>query len=143
MQEKDSNWVYIVSLGSGKPKNWKSSWQEIVNKNLKYFHPVGGNKSGWPSEPPNYIAFRYNGKLQSIHHIDKYEVFDNPKEYFNDAPDENWGQHYLYTLGPHIKPTSEIKAGAKIVRSMRVWAMLDLLLTSKTIEEARDKSKLR
>jgi len=69
MQKIDSNWVYVVSLGSGIPDKWSISWQDIVNKHLKYFHPVGGGKGGWPAEPPNYIAFRYDGKLQTIHHI--------------------------------------------------------------------------
>ena len=57
MQTKDSNWVYVVVLGSGKPDNCDLTWVEIVKKYNKYFHPIGGN--GWPKEPPNYIAFRY------------------------------------------------------------------------------------
>lgn len=143
MQKVDSNLVYVVSLGSGTNDSWKIGWQDIVNKKRKYFHPVGGGKGGWPSEPPNYIAFRYNGKLQSIHHIDSYEVFTNPNKVFKEIPKRNWDLHYLYHLGPAIIPTQEIKAGKKIVRSMRVWAMLDLLLTSRTIQEARDKTKER
>ena len=143
MQKIDSNWVYVVSLGSGIPDKWNVSWQEIVNKHLKYFHPVGGGKGGWPTEPPNYIAFRYNGKLQTIHHIDKYEVFTDPSAHFKTIPKANWNPHYLYYLGSAIKSSKDVKAGKKIVRSMRVWAMLDLLLTSKTIQEARDKSNAR
>ena len=143
MQKKDSNWVYIVSLGSGIPKGWSISWQDIVNKHLKYFHPVGGGKGGWPAEPPNYIAFRYGGKLQSIHHIDNYVVFTDPSTHFKGIPKLTWGPHYLYNLGPAIKPTHEVKSGKKIVRSMRNWAMIDLLLTCDTIQEARDKSDMR
>lgn len=143
MQKKDSNWVYVVSLGSRIPDKWSISWQDIVNKHSMYFHPVGGSKGGWPAEPPNYIAFRYNGKLQGIHHIDKYEVFTDPSLHFKGIPEQTWEPHYLYHLGPAIRPTNEVKAGKKIVRSMRVWAMLDLLLTCETIEDARDKSKTR
>ena len=143
MQKIDSNWVYVVSLGSGIPDKWSVSWQDIVKKHSKYFHPVGGSKGGWPAEPPNYIAFRYGGKLQSIHHIDKYEVFTDPSLHFKTIPKETWKSHYLYHLGPAIKPTQEVKAGKKIIRSMRVWAMLDLLLTSQTIQDARDKSDAR
>ncbi len=143
MQKTDSNRVYVVSLGSGKPNKWSLLWQDIVNKQAKYFHPVGGRKGGWPAEPPNYIAFRYGGKLQSIHHIEKYEVFTDPSIHFKAAPKETWAPHYLYSLGVAIKPSHEVKAGKKIIRSMRVWAMLDLLLTSQTIQEARDKSNLR
>lgn len=143
MQKIDSNWVYVVSLGSGIPNKWDISWQDIVNKYSKYFHPIGGSKGGWPAEPPNYIAFRYGGKLQSIHHIDKYEVFTDPSLYFTTIPKETWSPHYLYHLGHAIRPTREVKAGKKIIRSMRVWAMIDLLLTCETIQDARDKSHLR
>lgn len=143
MQKIDSNWVYVVSLGGGIPEKWSISWQDIVNKHSMYFHPVGGKKGGWPAEPPNYIAFRYNGELQTIHHIDKYEVFTDPSTHFKTIPKDNWEPHYLYYLGPAIKPATAVKAGQKIIRSMRVWAMLDLLLTSKTIQEARDKSDER
>lgn len=142
MQKVDSNWVYIVSLGNDKPNGWDISWQDIVNKHNKYFHPVGG-KGGWPHEPPNYIAFRYDGKLQSIHHIDKYQVFTDSTKYFPTSPEGQWPEHYLYYLGPAIKPAHEVKSGQKIIRAMRVWAMLDLLLTCKTIQEARDKSDER
>jgi hypothetical protein len=140
MQKVDSNWVYVVSLGNGIWDGWSISWQDIVEKYSRYFHPVGGSKGGWPVEPPNYIAFRYQGKLQSIHHIDRYELFEDPSQHFQEIPSEKWHPHYLYHLGPAIKPAHEVRSGEKIIRSMRVWAMLDLLLTSQTIQEARDKS---
>ncbi len=143
MQKMDSNWAYVVSLGKGNPDQWKISWRDIVNLKRKYFHPVGGSKGGWPQDPPNYIAFRYDGKLQSIHHIDGFKVFTNAREHFPEAPNVTWPMCYLYDLGPAITPDHEIKAGKKIIRSMRVWAMLDLLLTSKTIQEARNKSHER
>ena len=143
MQSIDSNWVYVVSLGNDTPPKWKISWRDIVSKKMKYFHPVGGGKGGWPQEPTNYIAFRYDGVLQSIHHIDRYEVFTNPREHFKEAPADIWEECYLYHLGPAIKPDHVVKSGRKIVRSMRVWAMLDLLLTCRTIQEARDESRKR
>ena len=141
MQNKDSNWVYIVALGCDKPSGWQINWQDIVNIKEKYFQPICGINGGWPSEPPNYIAFRYRGKLQTIHHIDKYEVFNDPSIHFSEIPKGNWGNHYLYHLGPAIKPIHEVKSGKRIVRDMRVWAMVNLLLTSQTIQEARDKSE--
>ena len=141
MQTKDSNWVYVVSLGDGGLKGSNISWQDIVNKKGRYFHPVG--KYGWPKEPPNYIAFRYNGKLQSIHHIENYVVTKNMHDEIVEMPDEKWeDDHFVYTLGPAIVPSKEIKTG-KIYPSGRVWAMLDTLLTSDTISEARDISKER
>ena len=146
MQKIDSNWVYVVSLGKDvfPYRNWNISYRGIVEKKHLYFHPVGGDSGGWPAEPPNYIAFRYDGILKSVHHIDKYEVITNPHRFIPEIPSEVWKPpHYLYHLGPAIKPNHTVRAGPKIVMSMRVWAMLDLLLTCKTIQDARDRSKKR
>ncbi len=141
MQTKDSNWVYVVSLGSGKPERASVSWIDIVYKNNRYFHPVGGQ--GWPKEPPNYIAFRFAGKLQSIHHIEDYIVSRNMHDEIDGMPDEAWNtNHFIYKLGPAIVPSKEVKTG-NIYPNGRVWAMLDTLLTSDTISEARDISKHR
>ena len=139
MQNMDSNWVYVVSLGSDTPKGWKLSWIDVVAKKGRYFHPVGG---GWPKEPPNYIAVRYRGKLQSIHHVDSYSVFDNPHDEFPEIPSENWGPHFLYKLSRPFTPAQEVPTGA-IYPSGRVWCMLDTLFLAKTISEARDMSDKR
>lgn len=45
MQNKESNWVNVVSLGSSKPENCDITWIEIEQTHMKYFHPLGGN--GW------------------------------------------------------------------------------------------------
>jgi hypothetical protein len=139
MQKTDSNWVYVVSLGPGTPDGWNISWIDIVQVKSSYFHPVGG---AWPKEPPNYIAFRYGGKLQSIHHVEAADVFKNPHEKFPEIPSEDWGPHFLYRLGPSFGPTREVKTG-NIYPSGRVWCMLDTLFTAKTISQARDISKRR
>lgn len=139
MKNIHSNLVYVVAVSSGQVKGWEISWIDIV-KRKKYFHPVGGN--GWPTEPPNYIAFRYHGKLQSIHHIDSYEVFTNPNQHFSEIPSEEWGHHFIYELSEPIIPAKNVRTG-NLFRNGRVWAMFDLLLTSDTISEARDKTKER
>lgn len=141
MQTKDSNWVYVVVLSSGKPDNCALTWIEIVKNHNKYFHPLGGK--GWPKEPPNYIAFRYGGKLQTIHHIDSYVVTKNLHEEIPEMPDVIKDHDYfVYKLGPAIIPAKEVKNG-KIYPNGRVWAMLDTLLTADTVSEARDISKAR
>lgn len=113
---------------------------DIVIKRNYYFHPIGIN--GWPKEPVNYIAFRYDGKLQSIHHVEDYTVFTNPNEYIDEIPDDNWHPCYLYTLGKPIIPSTEVKNG-KIYPSARVWCMIDTLFTCDTIYEASYVSKKR
>ena len=140
MERADSNWVYVVSLGSGTPPGWGISWIDIVSKKGHYFHPVSGK--GWPNEPPNYIAFRYKGKLQSIHHIDSYEVITNPHKHIPEIPNEEWDPHFLYKLGRAFAPSKEVLTG-NIYPNGRVWCMLDTLFTSNTISEARDLSKKR
>ena len=140
MRNLDSNLVYAVALASGTPQGWEISWIDIVRVRHQYFHPVGG--AGWPKEPPNYIAFRYHGQLQSIHHIDSYEVITDPHERFPEIPSQQWEPHFLYTLGPAFAPDKEVRTG-KIYPNGRVWCMLDTLFTSETISEARDVSKSR
>ena len=143
MQAKESNWVYVVSVGTGHPDNCELTWIDFVEKHGKYFHPVGGGRSGWPKTPPNYIGFRYYGQLQSIHHIEDYVVTRNLHNEFEEMPDEECEvDHFVYMLGPAIKPTHIVKTG-KLYATGRVWAMLDTLLTSDTISEARDISKAR
>jgi hypothetical protein len=142
MQNLDSNWVYVVALAQGKPKGWDISWIDIVENRHRYFHPLGGGRGGWPKEPPNYIAFRYNARLQSIHHIEGYEVFTNPHEKFPEIPEKKWPPHFLYKLGRAFGPANEVRTG-KIYPNGRVWCMLDTLFTEETISDARDLSKRR
>ncbi len=143
MQTKDSNWVYVVSVGTGHPDNCDLTWIDFVEKYGRYFHPVGGGRSGWPKTPPNYIAFRYYGQLQSIHHIDDYVVTRNLHTEFEEMPDEEWEvDHFVYKLGPAIKPNHVVKTG-NLYATGRVWAMIDTLLTADSISEARDISKER
>ena len=149
-QNHTSNQVYVVALAGGRP-DWSAlSWQDIVNQRHRYFHPVGGN--GWPKTPPNYLAFRYGGRLQSIHHVDSYIVAPNKEAMaaaFSEMPSAIWEAqdifskaHFLYTLGPAIFTNHEVTTG-NIYPSGRVWAALDLLLTSQTISEARDTTRQR
>lgn len=141
MQNQTSNEVYVVSLGSTNPENCSLSWIDIVKHKSKYFHPVGGN--GWPKEPPNYIAFRYHGRLQSIHHVEGYVIATNMHDKIVEMPDREWEEpHFIYILGPAIIPSKEIMTG-NIFRNGRVWCHLDALLTCDTISEARELTKKR
>jgi hypothetical protein len=103
---------------------------------------MGGGRGGWPKEPPNYIAFRYYGKLQSIHHIKSYEVVTNMHERIPEIRSEEWKPHFLYTLGQEFGPSTEVRTGS-IYPNGRVWCMLDTLFTCDTISDARDLSQKR
>ena len=138
-QRKDSNWVYVVSLGSGTPDGWKTSWIDIVQKYSRYFHPIGQK---WPKEPPTYIGFRYSGRLQSVHYIESYEVIENLRSACPGIPDSPVKPHFLYTHGRAITPNHEVRSG-HVYPSGRVWCALDTLLTSTTVSEARDITQKR
>ncbi len=143
MQNKISNRVYVVSIGNGRINDGTTlTWKDVVEKTGHYFCPFG--TKGWPKDPPNYIAFRYNGKLQSIHHIDGYIITKNMHDAIPEMPDADWDdEHIIYNLGAAIIPQKEVRTGKGIYRNGRVWAALDLLLTCDTITEARDKTKER
>lgn len=92
MEMNRSNMVYVVSLNSG--VCWGLGNRAVVNERRRYFYPVGGS-GGWPSPPPNYIAFRYEGRLQSIHHVDSWTIISNPRDGFAEAENTAVPEHYL------------------------------------------------
>ena len=148
MQNQTSNLVYVVSASDHVFfKDIGLSFIDVIEKCQKYFHPVG---KGWPIEPPNYIAFRYRGKLQSIHHIESYTVIGDFQEAFNlPSPHLIKPPHYLYELGPAIHPPKEVRTNDKckgytqIQRAARRECFIDLLLTCDSISEASAKTKRR
>jgi hypothetical protein len=136
----ESNLVYVVALSGETPDGWNISFKDVVNKRRRYFHPVGIN--GWPKIPPNYIAFRYEGRLRSIHHVDHYEVVARLSERFPEIPTEAGGPYFVYRLGVPFSPAHVVTTG-KVFPNGRVWCMLDTLLTCKTVAEARDLTRDR
>jgi hypothetical protein len=140
VQDLESNWALVVVLNSGTKKGWGISWIDIVKKRKRYFHRMG--EHGWPKEPPNYVAFRYRGKLRSIHHVEDYEVTTDLHKYIPEIPSKKGGPDFIYKLGPAIIPAREVRNG-KIYANARLKAMLDTLLTCRTIEEAVKVSQKR
>ncbi len=145
MQDATSNMVYVVSLGTKPLGDSGLTFKDIVVDHDRYFHPIGGGPGGWPKDPPNYLGFRFHGRLQQIRHVDGYDLTEEP---WGDLPqlkdNIEWtpSPHFAYTLGPPIEPGHEIKMG-KLWPNARVWAAMDLLLTSTTVAEARDLTRTR
>lgn len=143
----ESNRVFVVSLSwDGVSPNWPgTSYVDVVTRYNRYFHPVGGSRGGWPVTPPNYIGFRYDGQLRSIHHIEAATVIFDLAEVAPGilASHRVAKPHFLYELGPAIIPPHKIPAGNRIRRSARAWAALDLLLTSSSLSEAASATKRR
>lgn len=143
-ESQHSNQVFVVALSDKTERGWGISWIDIVEKRKCYFHPVG---NGFPKQPPNYIAFRYRGRLQSIHHIDRKDVkvTANLHAEFPEIPANSTrireGEHFIYPLGPAIKPPHIVRSGN--IRNRHVFCDIDTLLTSHTIIEAEQLSKAR
>lgn len=136
----NSNEVWITPLSTSKFGNHGFTFIEYVEKNSIYFHPI---RKGYPSTPPNYIAFRYHGQLQSIHHVNSYNTVRHLNDTFPKLLDDTTPDpHFIYTLGIPIIPTKVIKTGG-LFGSGRHWAAIDLLLTSETVRDAVEASKSR
>ena len=108
MQQIDSDWVYVLSLAKGTHRGWKISWIDIVRRRRRYFHPLDPN---WPKDPPNSIAFRCGGRLQSIHHIDSYKAVVRLHQDIPEIPNDEWNPMYLYSLGPPFGPAKVVRNG--------------------------------
>lgn len=145
MERVRDNLVYVVSLGSEPMREGAThTWIDVIEKDGSYFHPVG---DGWPSQPPNYVAFRYRGRVRSVHRVESYEIFSdvskkNPLWVSTDS------DHFVYKLGPAMKPAVELRAATPddtVKRSARVWCAIDTLLSGefKTLGAARDETKKR
>lgn len=143
MQNVSSNLVYVVSLG-GEIEDTGMSFRDVVVKHDTYFCPFGGS-AGWPKEPPNYLGFRFDGKLQQVRYVESYRITEDNHAGFEPLKgmvDWSGERHWVFSLGPVMKPMHEVRTG-KLYPSQRIWAALDLLLTCETVAEARDKTKLR
>ena len=148
MQNQESNLVYVAALNADPvAEGTELRYIDVVQEHNQYFHPLGGR---YPSEPPNYIAFRYKAKLQSLHHIKSYKVIDDLKEAF-DLPIacNTKEKRYLYELGPDILQRKNVTTNDKkkrypdIKRNRRCWCYIDLLLTCDSIAEAEAETKKR
>lgn len=82
------------------------------------------------------MAFRYDGRLQSIHHVDDYAIDTEMSSHLPGVPPTGWDPHDVLTLGPPIRPSRDVSNGPSIKRAMRTWIDIDLLLTSPTITDA-------
>ena len=140
MRNPQDNRVYVVALSSASIEKGKDyTWIDVVEKDNCYFHPM---RKGWPVVPPNYIAFRYHGQLQSVHYIESYKIESDLSSINENWPNKD-NDHFIYKLGPAMKPLEIVKSGP--VWNRRAWCFIDTLLsgTCKTIEEAIDETGRR
>jgi len=141
MDRLSDNTVFVVSLGvQPMVDGGEHTWIDVVEKDRSYFHPVG---KGFPVQPPNYVAFRYRGRLQSVHHIDSFEIAEDLSS-VNPLWLKTQSDHFIYRLGPSMLPQTEVRTG-NIFKNGRVYCAIDTLLSGafKTISDARDETQRR
>lgn len=141
MQDVLSNKVYVVSLSHEEIyKGSGYTWIDVVAKDQCYFHPMAKT---WPLNPPNYVAFRYDGRLQSIHHVERSEVTHRLQKVNKNWPKTN-RPHFVYQLGRPIRPPLDIGLG-NLWTNARLWCLIDTLLTGKykTLKDANEASRKR
>jgi hypothetical protein len=97
------SWTYSVVLNDEKPGGG-ASFKEFVTDQLTYFHPYG--EVGWPTGPPNLMAFRWEGAVRSIHRVIKADVVPHLQERFPYMTTKGnplaARPHAVYNLGPPI-----------------------------------------
>ena len=141
MRNVNSNNVYVVSLSYSETcKGY--TYVDVVKKTRHYFCPRKWFKND--ANIPNYFGFRYDARLQEICHVDKYVITRNLHDVLSYMPDyEEDEEFFVFSLGEPIRPNKIVKCGPKVVRSTRIYADIDLLLTCDTLTEAMEKSKER
>ena len=137
-----SSWAYCVSLSTAKPAGGGArTYTDFVVNDGVYFHPFGWG-SGWPTDPPNFLAFRWSGHVRTIHRVVAHEVIPGLQARWPDIPKDadSVRPHALYTLGPPLPMHGPLPAGTNY-RAARLWVLVDQALTSPTLKEALARSK--
>ncbi|CAJ1503724.1 hypothetical protein [[Mycobacterium] burgundiense] len=141
MRSVADSWTFCVVLNQQKPGNGGAhTFLDFVTRKKVYFHPYG--VGGWPTEPPNFLAFRWDGGVQRIHRVNRSEVVTSLLERWPDIPatPETERPHLVYKLGPQLPPMAPVPNGG-IYPNGRVWMLLDQLQTCKTVHKAAETSK--
>lgn len=134
--------TYCVSLSTARTGGQRDlTFIEWVTDEHTYYHPYGMNR--WPAEPPNFIAFRWDGAVQRIHRIIKSDVVPTLLDRFPDLPanEKTLRPHAIYTLSKtRLPPVEPIPNGAPY-RANRFWVLLDQLQTAPTLAAAYKRSR--
>lgn len=128
--------TYCVVVNHARPGGGGArTFRQYVTEENCYFHPYG--IGGWPTDPPRFIAFRWDGAVQRIHRITNTEVVGSLLDRWPDIPKDavTSKAHAIYDLGPRLPPLKPIPNGRKY-RASRLWVLLDQLQTAATLADA-------
>ena len=118
--------VYVVSLSKKKIGDSDLTSIKLLQQRRIYFHPKGIH--GWPANPPEYIGFRYDGRLQSIQQVKAATTVTNIHNTVPEISNPNWSvPHLLYEFGDEIRLTAPVYTG-RLFASVRVKCLLNTLV---------------
>ncbi|WP_139279840.1 hypothetical protein [Rhodococcoides yunnanense] len=133
----DDQYVFCVVVSN--QQLGARTFREYVSQDRVYFHPYGGN-NGWPKLPPNFLCFRWDGKVQQVNRVVRTEIVPRLSDRWPEISDTADGEpHIVYTLGDDIPVPTVSTAGT--YASGRVWCLLDQLLVQPTLADAVRSSK--
>jgi hypothetical protein len=123
------------------------TFREYVVDQRVYFHPVSGG--GWPTIPPNFLAFRWESAVRQVNRVVDYEIVAHLSERFPAVADDHSAgsrppgdAHVVYRLGPNLPlPEGGIPSGERNLRNQRLWVLLDQLFTHPTVVAASEATK--
>ena len=138
------SWTYCVALNRQRTGGKKDlTFIEWVTDALTYYHPYG--VSGWPTDPPNFIAFRWDGAVRRIHRIEDADVYPTLLDRYPDLPANEFTMrpHAVYKLSKRRLPPLEPIQNGTQYRAIRLWVLLDQLQTADTLAEAHKRTRER
>jgi hypothetical protein len=143
--------AYCVVISTDRPGGGgPHTYREIVEQGF-YYYPYGWGH-GWPSTPPNFLAFRWEGYVQRVHRVLDYKIISSLQERWPDIPVLQEGSggrarsdvtdqpHVVCRLGPALR-MEPLPTGINY-RASRVWVLLDQLFTAPTLQAALRESQL-
>ncbi|PZS01814.1 MAG: hypothetical protein DLM56_13945 [Pseudonocardiales bacterium] len=136
MRDVADSRTYSVAISQARPERGaKRTFREWVVDEGIYFHPF---KKGWPRQPPNFLAFRWDKQVQRIQRVVSAEVVPSLATALPDIPSSPTSDvpHAIYRLGPPL-PGTPIPSG-KPYRASHRWVLLDQLLTAGSLAAAME-----
>jgi hypothetical protein len=136
-----SGWAYCVVVSDATP-GWggERTYREYVTEADTYFHPFGWGK-GWPTEAPNFMAFRHRGNVIRVSRVVDAEIVPTITHRWPgiEPIDDAARPHAVYTLGPALPLPAPVPSGTNY-RAARLWVLIDQLLVCDTLKDAVEQS---
>lgn len=131
-------WTFNVVLSNNLFGDY--TFRQYVEDEGVYFHSHGGTQKGWPTTPPSFFSYRWEGHTRLVRRVQSAAPVRTLLERWPTIPEEIGSQpHVIYELGPKILLPVPLPNGA-IYPSGRYRVLLDQLFTAKDLKEAIENS---